>query len=184
MKRLYACFSLSVMIVAIGVAQNFRGGIKGVITDESGAVLASAVVKAANEGTGLAYATLSSSAGEFAFQDLPLGEYSITVSQSGFEAVKVSGVRVSGGAIYNLPIRLKLARVSSSVEVSAAAVSLETTSATQTDVVPAMTVQDLPVNGRNFTQLIALAPGFAGYGGSGSFNGSRSPGEPADRRHR
>jgi Carboxypeptidase regulatory-like domain/TonB dependent receptor len=174
MKRIFAGFSLFVMIVAIGAAQNFRGGIKGVITDESGAVLASAVVKAANEATGLAYATLSSSAGEFAFQDLPLGEYSISVSQSGFEAIKINGVRVSGGAIYNLPIVLKLARVSSSVEVSAAAVSLETTSAAQTDVVPTTTVQDLPVNGRNFTQLIALAPGFAGYGGSGSFNGSRS----------
>ena len=111
MKRVFAGFSLSTMVVAMGVAQNFRGGIKGVITDESGAVLGSAVVKAANEATGLGYATLSSSGGEFAFQDLPLGEYSISVSQSGFEALKVNGVRVSGGAIYNLPIMLKLARV-------------------------------------------------------------------------
>jgi hypothetical protein len=60
------------------------------------------------------------------------------------------------------------------VEVSAAAVTVETTTAVQTTAVPTKTVQDLPVNGRNFTQLVAFAPGFAGYGGSGSINGSRS----------
>ena len=104
--------------------------------------------------------------GEFGFQDLPLGDYSITVTQDGFESLKINDVRVSAGAIYNLPVKLSVARVSSSVEVSAAAISLETTSAAQTNVVPTNTVQDLPVNGRNFTQLIALAPGFSGYGGS------------------
>jgi hypothetical protein len=162
------------MITGLAVGQTFRGGIQGVVNDESGAVLPSAAVKASNPATGLTYATLTSSAGEFAFADLPLGDYSIAVSQDGFEALKINNVRVSAGAIYNLPVKLSVARVSSSVEVSAAAISLETTTAAQTNVLPTSTVQDLPVNGRNFTQLIALAPGFAGYGGSGSFNGSRS----------
>ena len=174
MRRVFACLPTLLMVAGLCVGQTFRGGIQGIVTDQSGAVLASAVVKAANQATGLTYATLSSSAGDFAFQDLPLGEYSIRVSQDGFESMKINDVRVSAGAIYNLPVKLDVARVSSSVEVSAAAISLETTSAAQTNVVPTSTVQDLPVNGRNFTQLIALAPGFAGYGGSGSFNGSRS----------
>lgn len=104
--------------------------------------------------------------GEFAFADLPLGDYSISIAQDGFESLKINDVRVSAGSIYNLPVKLSVARVSSSVEVSAAAISLETTTPAQTNVVPTSTVQDLPVNGRNFTQLIALAPGFAGYGGA------------------
>jgi hypothetical protein len=84
------------------------------------------------------------------------------------------GVNVSAGAVYNLPVHVSLAKVSSTVEVSASAISLETANVTQTDVIPTITVASLPVNGRNFTQLVALAPGFAGYGGSGSFNGARS----------
>jgi hypothetical protein len=166
--------ALCLLLLSQAFAQVFRGGIQGTITDESGAVLNAAIVKAVDTATGQVYSTLSSSAGEFAFRDLPLGEYSISVNQPGFDALKVNGIHVSAGAIYNLPIRVSLAKVSSTVEVSASAISLETTSVTQTDVVPTVTVASLPVNGRNFTQLVALAPGFAGYGGSGSFNGSRS----------
>jgi len=163
------------LLLTTGVnAQNFRGGIKGVITDDSGAVLASAVVKATNEATNLAYSTVASSAGEFSFLDLPLGDYDIEVAQSGFETYKVTAIRVSGGTVYDLPVKLSLARVSSSVEVSAAAVEVETSTAAQTYVVPTKTVQDLPLNGRNFTQMIAFAAGFSGTGGSGAFNGSRS----------
>ena len=166
--------ALCLLLLSQTFAQVFRGGIQGTITDESGAVLNAAIVKAVDTATGQVYSTLSSSAGEFAFRDLPLGEYSISVNQPGFDALKVNGIHVSAGAIYNLPIRVSLAKVSSTVEVSASAISLETTSVTQTDVVPTVTVASLPVNGRNFTQLVGLAPGFAGYGGSGSFNGSRS----------
>ena len=104
------------------------------------------------------------------------GEYSISITHPGFEALKVNGITVSAGAVYNLPLKLSVAKVTSTVEVSAAALSLETTTVAQTNAVPNVTVQSLPVNGRNFTQLVALAPGFAGYGGSGSFNGSRSGG--------
>jgi outer membrane receptor protein involved in Fe transport len=174
MKRVFSCVFWLLIAAVVGIAQNFRGGIQGSVTDQSGAVLADAIVKAMNDATGLTYSTLSSTAGEYAFHDLPLGDYAILVVQAGFESLKINGIRVSAGAIYNLPVTLRLAPVSSTVEVSAAAVSLETASVAQTNVVPTRTVQDLPVNGRNFTQLVALAPGFAGYGGSGSFNGARS----------
>lgn len=166
-------FVLVVAVVGV-VAQTFRGGISGVVSDQTGAVVAEAVVKATNVGTSLSYSTISSSAGGFSFQDLPLGDYTVSVTHPGFEALLVNGVRVSAGAIYNLPLVLSVAQTVSTVEVSAAALSVETTTVAQTNVIPTKTVQDLPVNGRNFTQMIALAPGFAGYGGSGSFNGSRS----------
>ncbi len=155
-------------------AQVFRGGIQGNISDDSGAAVSAAIIKATHTATGQAHSTITSGTGDYAFADLPLGDYTIAVAQPGFEELRIRDVRVSAGAVYNLPIRLQVARVSSTVEVSAAAVSLETTSVAQTNVLPTNTVESLPVNGRNFTQLVALAPGFAGYGGSGSFNGSRS----------
>ena len=176
MKRAAFAWAVALLSITAVTAQVFRGAIQGSVTDESGAVLNSGMVKALHVATGQAYSTLTSSAGEFAFHDLPLGEYSISITHPGFEALKVNGITVSAGAVYNLPLKLSVARVTSTVEVSAAALSLETTTVAQTNAVPNVTVQSLPVNGRNFTQLVALAPGFAGYGGSGSFNGSRSGG--------
>jgi hypothetical protein len=176
MGRVLAGVFLFLVIASAGAAQTFRGGIHGVVTDPTGAVVASAEVKATNDATGLSYTTTSSSAGEFGFADLPLGDYTIVVAQSGFDAFRVGGVRVSAGAIYNLPVKLRMAQLEASVEVSAAAVSVETTSTTLTSVLPAQTVQDLPFNGRDFSQMLALTPGFSGYegGGSASVNGSRS----------
>ena len=83
---------------------------------------------------------------------------------------------MSAGAIYNVPVRLNVAQLEASVEVSAAAVTVETTSTTLTSVLSTRTVQDLPLNGRDFSQMLALTPGYSGYegGGSASINGSRS----------
>ncbi len=157
-------------------AQTFRGGITGVITDPSGANIPNAKIMATDEGTGIVHDTVSSSAGEYTLQDLPLGVYTVTVSLSGFEETKVSGVRVTAGVIYTLPVKLSVARQSTTVEVAASALTLDTTTTTQTTDIPEVTVQNIPLNGRDFTQMIGLAPGFAGYslGGYGSVNGTRA----------
>ena len=65
---------------------------------------------------------------------------------------------------------------SHTVEVSAAAVEVDTTTSTQSDTIPSTALQDLPLNGRDFSQLIAVAPGYGGYsvGGFGSLNGTRA----------
>ena len=64
---------LTAVLTAIGSAQTFRGGISGIVTDQTGAIVPEAAIKATNEATGLAYSTTASTAGEFAFADLPLG---------------------------------------------------------------------------------------------------------------
>ena len=146
------------------------------VTDPTGGVVPGAEIKATNEATGLSYATASSNAGEFSFQDLPLGNYTIVVSATGFQTVKIGAVRVSAGAIYALPVKLGVAEVSSSIEVSAAALSLDTTATTLTTVVSSDTVENRPLNGRDFVQMIAVSPGFSGYaaGAIGSVNGARA----------
>lgn len=161
---------------ATSFGQTFRGGINGTVTDQSGAVVPGAVVDAIDTATAVSHKTISSSAGEYSFQDLPLGTYKITVSASGFKAEIVSKVPVTAGVIYTLPVKLSIASAGETVEVAADAIVLDTTTTTETTVVPSETVQDTPMNGRDFTQLIAIAPGFGGYsaGGFGSVNGSRA----------
>jgi len=176
MPRTISLASLLLTIAAVLVAQNFRGGINGIVTDQTSAVVPGAEVTARNEATALVYTTLVSSAGEFSFTDLPLGNYAITVSHSGFSVTTVTGVRVTAGETYNLPVTLNVATTSASVEVSAAALAVETTNTTLVSAVPTQAVQNLPMNARDFTQFIATVPGWVGNssnGLSGSLNGMR-----------
>jgi hypothetical protein len=168
--------ALAVVIPFSALAQTFRGGINGTVTDQSGAVVAGASVDAVETATNVSHKTISSSGGEFSFQDLPLGTYVINISVSGFKAEKVDNIPVKAGTIYTLPVKLSVASGAETVEVSAAAISLDTTSTTQTSVISAQSVADTPLNGRDFTQLVVLAPGFAnsGAGGYGSLNGTRA----------
>ena len=159
------------------LAQTFRGGINGTVTDQSGAVVPGASIDAVETATNVSHKTISSSGGEFSFQEMPLGTYSITVTASGFETTKVNGIPVAAGVIYTLPVKLKVASAGTEVvEVSAAAYALDTTTTTQTTIIDSKTVEDVPLNGRDFTQFITLTPGFSdsGAGGYGSLNGTRA----------
>jgi hypothetical protein len=160
-------------------AQNFRGGINGVVTDQGGAAIPGAQVQITEDATGVTHTSVSSSAGDYSFPDLPLGLYTVSATSSGFETLKVEKVQVSAGTTYSLPIKLAVASQATTVEVNAAGVALDTTSTVQTTVLPTTTIQDTPMNGRDFTQFMQLTPGFAGYsagGGAGiaSVNGTRS----------
>src|SRR5437762_4808826 len=176
LMRVFATVLFILAMTNAATAQTFRGGINGNVTDQTGAVLPGADVKATNDATGLSYSTTTSSAGAFTFADLPLRDYTIVVAESRVETVTIRGVRASAGAIYSVSVRLNVAQLEANVQVSAAAVAVETTSTTLTSVLSTQTVQDLPLNGRDFSQMLALTPGYSGYegGGSGSVNGSRS----------
>src|SRR5438105_1535955 len=78
--------------------------------------------------------------------------------------------------VYTLPVKLTMQKESTVLEVSAAALTVDTTSATQSDTIPTESLQNIPMNGRDFSQLIAVAPGYGGYsvGGFGSLNGTRA----------
>jgi hypothetical protein len=171
--------ALSAIVIALfvcaGHAQTFRGAISGTVTDPSGAVIPNAQVKATETATGLEHNTVTTSDGEFSFQDIPLGTYKVTITAPGFPPYTVDKVEVAAGTIFTLPIKLSMQQQSTTVEVSAAALSLDTTSSTQSTTVTTQMVQDMPLNGRDFTQMIALAPGYSGYsvGGYGSLNGTR-----------
>jgi hypothetical protein len=173
--RSLAVLGLLVLIAFPGKAQTFRGSINGTVTDPSGAVVPSAQVKATETATGIDHNTVTTSDGQFSFQDIPLGSYKITVTATGFPPYTVDKVEVVAGQIYTLPIKLTLQQQATTVEVSAAALALDTTTQTQTMTIDENIVQNMPLNGRDFTQMISVEPGFGGYnvGGFGSLNGTR-----------
>ncbi|HEX3471606.1 MAG TPA: carboxypeptidase-like regulatory domain-containing protein [Silvibacterium sp.] len=163
-------------LIPVAQAQTFRGGMNGTVTDQSAAVVPGAQVIAEDTATGVQHTTVTSTGGEFTFQDLPLGAYDVTVSAPGFQKVKFVAVQIKAGSIYSLPVKLNVAQQSTTVEVNATALTLDPTSTTQTTVVASRVLQDTPLNGRDFTQLIILSPGFSnsGAGGYGSLNGTRA----------
>jgi hypothetical protein len=167
-----------ILLLAVGAySQTFRGAINGAVTDPSGAVVANASVKATNMATDVAITATTTSDGAFSFQDLPLGTYKISVSAEGFKPITVDNVNVTAGGAYTLPVKLSVGGTgTTAVEVSAAALTIDTTSAAQNNLIPTEAVQDVPMNGRDFTQFAAVQPGYGGYsvGGFGSLNGTRA----------
>ena len=175
MRRLFLAVLVILSLGVIANAQTFRGAINGTVTDPSGSSVPNAQVKATEASTGIDHTTTTTSDGGFVFQDVPLGLYKVTVTATGFPPYAVDKVEVVAGTIYTLNIKLTLQQSMTTVEVSAAAITLDTTTQTQNMTITSDVVQDIPLNGRDFTQLVAVAPGYGGYsvGGFGSLNGTR-----------
>src|SRR6266480_276689 len=176
MKRLVLAILAVLSLVLAANAQTFRGAINGTVMDPSGAVVPNAQVKAKEKSTGIDHSTVTTTDGQFAFQDIAVGMYAVTVTATGFPALTVDNVPVTQGAIYTLPVKLTLSQQTTTVEVSAAALTLDTTTETQTTAIGGSDLAVMPLNGRDFSQLIAATPGYGGYsaGGYGSLNGTRA----------
>jgi hypothetical protein len=152
-------------------AQTFRGGIAGTVQDASGAAVPNAQVSLVGTETGFKRQMVSTSSGDYSFQDLPLGDYSIEVTSGGFSSQKVDHIAVRPGQVYALDIKLGIASTNERIEVNADAVAIDALSTTNNSVVPEQAVANIPLNGRDFTQLIKIVPG---YNGAGSMNGART----------
>ena len=157
-------FLLSILLAAMSLsAQTFRGTILGTVTDPSGAVISGAKVSVKNTGTGLERSTETSGDGSYSMPELPIGTYTVTVTQTGFQTFVATGVTVDVAGQRRVDASMKTGQISTKVEVSADELPLvETTTNTLGGVLTAETVEDLPVNGRDYTKLIFLNPGVSG----------------------
>ena len=179
-----SAFTLAVLALLLAIsgtlfAQAFRGNISGTITDQSGAAVSAAQVEAVDSATNASYKAVSSNAGEFAFANLPLGSYTVSVKAEKFKPLKIEQVPVTAGVTYTLPVKLGVASATETVNVTADALAVDTVTDTQATVLPEAAVHELPNNGRDFTQLVGLSTGFGGLttGGGGylfTINGTRS----------
>jgi len=185
-RRSWSVFTTLLVATALLVAlpthicaQTFRGGISGTISDSSGAVISGAQVTLTENATNTVYKAISSTAGEFLFSNMAVGSYTVTITASGFQKIKIDKVPVTAASVYTLPVKLSVASQGETVEVTADSLTLDTVTDTQSTALPEEVVQTLPNSGRDFTQMLAQTAGFAGLstgGGAGyaSVNGTRS----------
>jgi hypothetical protein len=160
------------------IAQLSTADIIGTITDSSGAVVSRATVTLVNIDTHDQRVDASNDSGDFHFTLLPAGHYSVTVKSKGFKTSTTTNLAVEAGDRARADVRLEAGGITETVTVEATTPLLQADSATVSSTVTEQSVQDLPLNGRNFVQLVQLVPG----ANEGPGNGLTSGGRPDDRR--
>jgi hypothetical protein len=160
--RLSALFVLLSTIATLSAplkAQQARGTILGTITDGSGAAVPGALVTVTNTGTSAKFAVRTGSVGFYTAPMLAIGAYSVTVEHPGFKKSTRSGIVLEVDQRQRVDFRLEIGTVAESLEVTAEATLVDTTSATVGKVVENRRITDLPLNGRNTFALVILTPG-------------------------
>jgi outer membrane receptor protein involved in Fe transport len=179
MRRLASPFLLLISLAGAIYAQIGGGSIVGVVTDESGAALPAATVKATNVQTNVTNTTVTNAQGYYEFPLLPAGRYAIEVVAQGFQTAKSQEIGLNSGTRPKLDFSLKTGVVSDAVNVTAAAPLVNATTNDLGVVIDQNKVESLPLNGRNYQQLVGLQAGVvnqpsnpAGSRGGIEFNGS------------
>jgi len=146
--------------------------IGGTVTDSSGAAIAGATLQVRNVGTGVTQNIASDAQGRFRAPDLAIGEYDVRASNPGFQTVVRTGVVLTVGSEPVVDFSLAVGQAQETVTVQSEVSQVETQSTAVGALVETKQITDLPLNGRNFTQLLTLAPGVtqiaAGLPGAGS----------------
>ena len=143
------------------LAQDVKGSVRGTVTDEQGAAVAGAEVTVSDPSTGFSRTTNTGSDGVYNFPDLPLGTFKIRVTHAGFKASEKVGIAVhaSNSLVFNFA--LAVGAVSEQITVEASAIQVETTNGELSGLINGQQVAELPLNGRNFMQLVLSVPGVA-----------------------
>lgn len=160
-KILSACVLLGFLLAAasVSMAQTATGLITGVVTDPSGAVVPQVKVTIKNQGTGMIWSATTSSAGKYTVTALPVGVYTVTASKQGFSSAERADISLSVGETARADFKLAVGSVSQTVTVRANTVSVNTVTASQTQLVDNHQIANLPLNGRNFTEFLTLNAG-------------------------
>ena len=141
------------------VAQTFRGGIVGTVTDSSAAAVASAQVTVTSAETGLSRSIQTDAEGNFHFSELPAGNYTVTATRTGFSTQTVKGVQVSVSSDTRVDVKLAPGQVQQVIEVNAEIPLVDTSSGTAGGTIEAQQLESIPVNGRDFTHVMSLVAG-------------------------
>lgn len=166
--------------------QAVAGNISGIVTDSSGAVIAGANIQVKNTATGVVQTTTSNAQGRYNVPDLTVGTYDVQATNSGFQTVVHAGVNVTVGSQLAVDFSLPVGQTQQTVTVETSVAQVETQSTAVSALVSPQQMVDLPLNGRNFEQLLNLAPGVTpagagtttlyGTGPSFSIAGARTEG--------
>ncbi|MGB6191921.1 MAG: carboxypeptidase-like regulatory domain-containing protein, partial [Terracidiphilus sp.] len=164
--RLTLCLTLLLAFSGKMFAQaGATGTILGTVSDTSGAIIPNVAVTVTNTATGQAFKTVTSSSGDYFAPALNPGTYSVSAQSKGFERSVTRGIVLNVNDKVRADISLKPGAVSETVDVTAQAVTLDTDSAALSSLVSQQQVEELPLNGRNFMQLLLVGAGAVTVGG-------------------
>ena len=173
---------LAALCPAMLLGQVSTATVNGTVSDEQGAVIPGAELALTNSATGVTAATQTNEAGVYRFQNVQVGDYTLEASSEGFTTQRLEPFTLTVNQTTTLDFRMQIGAVTETVEVVAAAVQLQSSSAELGQAVEERTVKALPLNGRNFTQMLMLQPGVVMVRppGSQSLSYTRQIGEAAN----
>jgi len=161
--RRYLFTSLIVMFCAIlavpALAQQTTGSITGRVVDQSSLAMPGVTVTAVHTETGFSRTAVTDGSGDYRLTALPVGVYNLTAELSGFKTLTNKGLIVNVGQIIDIPLKLEVAAVSETINVSGETPMIQTTNSAVGGVVDVRRIESLPLNGRQFANLAATIPG-------------------------
>jgi hypothetical protein len=168
---LAGCF----LFVSLGAYGQTLGSIAGEVHDASGAIVPGATISATNTGTNATRTSVTNDAGEYSFPSLPPGIYSVKAEKTGFKTTIRNEIEIQVQQNARIDFQFEVGQVAETVEVSASAELVTTENATVGTVIENKRIVELPLNGRNYLQLVSLAPnvstGFSTQGQAGARQG-------------
>jgi len=172
---------LALAALALPLFGQTLGEITGQVSDSSGAVIAGATVTATNVATNAARNSVTSDAGIYAFPSLAPGVYNVRVEKAGFKTTTSTNVEVQVQQTVRLDFALTVGQISESIEVTGAAAQLQAENSTVGTVIENQRIVELPLNGRNYLQLVSLSPNVTTASPSAGQAGSRQGGDRANQ---
>ncbi len=174
------CLAALLLVLTVGLslshAQGARGSIQGSVQDPDGAVVPGTKLVLTNIETGVRHEGETNAEGLYVFPNLFPGNYEIQTSQSGFTSVSRKGIVVTVGGTVVVNITMPVGALEETVTVTEAPPLVQSTNATISNIVVGEQVQQLPLNGRDFTRLAELQPGvvFNSTGSRSAFGGKEA----------
>jgi hypothetical protein len=164
---------VAMLLIGGSAVGSVTGTISGTVKDPSGATIAGATVTAINLETGIARIVHTNEQGSYSFQSMALGHYTIDVQQSDFRPFRQTGLVLEVNAALVVDVTMQLGQVKEAVTVTSDALRVETASTQLGEVIEEKQITAVPLNGRSYTDLLALQPG-VGNANSGIGGGSSS----------
>ena len=158
-KFIFAVLAVITYLSTCAIAQTSSSSINGVITDPAQEVIPGASVVLRNVATNVERTTVSNGAGDYFFSSVPPARYALTFSAPNFQKETIAAFDVSVAQAVTVNATLKVGDVAQTVTVEAVGSQVESSTAQLGTVIGEKAVNDLPLNGRNFTQLLTLTPG-------------------------
>jgi hypothetical protein len=162
-------FCISLFAAAVNLyGQAATASLSGRVTDASSAAVPGATVIIKNTATSATQTASTDEQGRYALLDLPIGRYDLTISKAGFQNAARTGLTLTVGSAPVLDFQMTVGQASETVSVNAEALQVETNTAAVSSLVNQTQMRELPLNGRDWEQLILLAPGVLSYPQGGS----------------